>query len=102
GHEDWIMSVAFSPNSQLMFSGCYNSAIYVWNATTQERIRRFQHGHNDIVSCVAVSPDGQHIVSGSFDNTLCLWDIKTTHQIIGQPFQGHLSGIASIALSPDQ
>ncbi|MBM0744078.1 hypothetical protein JOY44_21055 [Phormidium sp. CLA17] len=48
---------------------------------------------------MAFSPDGKTVVSGSEDKTIRLWSLDGTP--LGQPFQGHRSGVKSVAFSPD-
>ena len=49
---------------------------------------------------VAYSPDGHHIISGSYDRTIRIWDAKTG-AAVGNPLEGHTSGVLSVAYSPD-
>ncbi|THU75288.1 WD40 repeat-like protein, partial [Dendrothele bispora CBS 962.96] len=48
----------------------------------------------------AYSPDGRYIVSGSADKTVRVWDSQT-REVVGQPLQGHIGWVRSVAYSPD-
>ncbi len=98
GHEYWVTSVAFSPDSQMIVSGSTDNTVRLWNIQGDPIGQPFI-GHEAYVTSVAFSPDGQVIVSSSCDRTVRLWDIQGNP--IAQPFQGHQDGIISVAFSPN-
>jgi hypothetical protein len=98
GHEDWVISVAFSPDGKTIVSGSRDKTIRLWD-TTGKPIAQPLKGHQDSVISVAFSPDGKTIVSGSSDKTIRLWD--TTGKPISQPLKGHEDWVISVAFSPD-
>ena len=67
GHSDWVRSVAFSPDGQLLASGSDDNTIKLWQPGTGNQIRTLT-GHSNWVISVAFSPDGQLLASGSDDN----------------------------------
>jgi WD40 repeat protein len=98
GHQDSVISVAFSPDGQYIVSGSADNTVRLWNLKGEPVGQPFR-GHEDYVSSVAFSPDGQYIVSGSADKTVRLWNRKG--EPVGQPFRGHEDYVSSVALSPD-
>ncbi|KIM20243.1 hypothetical protein M408DRAFT_308850 [Serendipita vermifera MAFF 305830] len=100
GHDDWITSVAFSPDNRLVVSGSWDNTVRIWDAETGELVTQPLEGHKDCVNSVAFSPDGRRVVSGSDDKTIRIWNIETGELII-EPFQGHESGISSVSFSPN-
>ncbi|WP_017720965.1 nSTAND1 domain-containing NTPase [Kamptonema formosum] len=98
GHEDYVYSVAFSPDGQYIVSGSWDKTVRLWNLKGEPVGRPFR-GHQGTVYSVAFSPDGQFIVSGRWDKTVRLWNRKG--EPVGQPFQGHQSWVSSVAFSPD-
>ncbi|MGK7877415.1 MAG: AAA family ATPase [Xenococcaceae cyanobacterium] len=98
GHENSVISVAFSPDGQMIVSGSRDKTVHLWNIQGNPICPPFQ-GHEDWVNSVAFSPDGQMIVSGSRDKTVRLWNIKGNP--IAQPFQGHSDSVNSVTFSPD-
>jgi WD40 repeat protein len=98
GHEDWVNSVAFSPDGKQIVSGSDDKTIRLWDLQGNQIGQPFQ-GHEDWVNSVAFSPDGKQIVSGSDDKNIRLWDLQGNQ--IGQAFQGHEYGVSSVAFSLD-
>ena len=68
-HPSDVYSVGFSPDGTHVVSGCWDSSVRIWNATTGE-IERILMEHTNGVLSVAFSPDGTRIVSGSADHSI--------------------------------
>lgn len=92
-----ILTIAISPNGDLLAAGTANGDVRLWNIHSGAPLGICQ-GHTDWVRTVAFSPDGQTIVSGSDDQVLRLWDIKTTQCL--KTFYGHANRVRSAAFSP--
>lgn len=71
-----VLSLAFSPDNNLLATGRTDNIIRVWNLTDGNVMYTFA-GHNDPVTSLAFSPDGNMLVSGSADSTVRLWDTST-------------------------
>jgi serine/threonine protein kinase/dipeptidyl aminopeptidase/acylaminoacyl peptidase len=100
GHEDWVTSVAFSPDGTTLASGSYDNTIRRWDAATGKPLGEPLRGHEDWVTSVAFSPDGTTLASGSDDKTIRLWD-AASGKPLGEPLRGHEGDVASVAFSPD-
>ena len=96
GHEDGIMTVVFSPNSQYFISTSWDKTIKLWDVVDGCEIRRFK-GHNDGVISAAFSSDGQYIASVSWDNTMKLWDVNEEKEIF--TFSEYTGGAHSVMFS---
>lgn len=72
GHTNSVVSVAISPDGQMLVSGSGDSTIKVWNLSTGKEMRTLI-GHTDGVGSVVISPDGQTLVSASGDSTIKVW-----------------------------
>jgi len=71
GHENYVRSVAFSPDGKIIASSAY-AEIKFWSVREKREIATLK-GHDDSVRSIAFSPDGGILVSGSGDGTVKLW-----------------------------
>jgi WD40 repeat protein len=70
-HDNWITSVAFSPDGKYVVSGSYDDTARVWESAHGKEVARMVH--DNWITSVAFSPDGQHVASGDFDGTARVW-----------------------------
>jgi COMPASS component SWD3 len=74
GHTNYVMSVDFSPSSNLMIaSGSFDESIRVWDAKTGQCLRTLS-AHSDPVSQVTFNRDGTRLASGGYDGLIRVWD----------------------------
>jgi hypothetical protein len=76
GHSDWVRSVAFSPNGDLLVSGSEDQTIRVWDLHDPYTEPIVLSGQAGRVLSVAFSPDGHIIASGNANHTIHLWDLR--------------------------
>ncbi len=91
------VSVAFSPDRELLASGSSDSAIRVWRLS--DGSLRTLEGHADSVNSVAFAPDGETLASGSSDGTVWLW--RASSGALLRTLEGHVDGVNSVAFAPD-
>jgi len=95
-HSDYVRSVAFSHNGNLLASGSFDYTIKVWNSSNGSLLWTGQH--SDVVTSVAFSPGGYLLASGSWDDTVKVWDSSNERLLwTGQ----HSDDVLSVAFSPD-
>ncbi|MCC5612684.1 WD40 repeat domain-containing protein [Nostoc sp. CHAB 5834] len=70
GHENWINSLAFSPDGRFIASASFNT-LKLWD-TQGNLISTFQV-HQVNTNSLMFSPDGQYIAGSSVDGTVKLW-----------------------------
>ena len=78
GHQDSVLSVAFSPDGQTLASGSYDETIRIWNLTTGKLINTLSEhstspGHTNGVWSLAFSPQGNTLVSGDENGVIKIW-----------------------------
>ncbi len=94
-----ILSVALSPDGEVLMAGTATGEIRLWQAATGIPLHACQ-GHTHWVRSVVFSPDGSILASGSDDQTVRLWDTSTGQCI--KILQGHTHRVWSVAFSPDE
>ncbi|KAE8306283.1 quinon protein alcohol dehydrogenase-like superfamily [Aspergillus transmontanensis] len=97
-HSAYVLSVAFSPDNQLLASSSQDSTIKLWDPNTGE-LRQTLKGHSASVLSVAFSSDGRLLASGSNDETIELWDPNTGE--LRHTLKGHCASVLSVAFSSD-
>ncbi len=97
GHDDWVYTVAFSPDGKTLASGSYDRTIRLWNATTGA-LRSILRGHGRAINAVAYSGDGKWLASAGDDGTVRLWDASTARQ--GGVLRGPDYAVYAVAFSP--
>ncbi|MEL6131992.1 MAG: hypothetical protein AAFR59_01370, partial [Bacteroidota bacterium] len=96
GHRQSVLSVAFSPDGQYIFTGSTDQDAKLWDR--QGNLLQTFKGHRSNIVGVAFSPDGQYVLTGSSDETAKLWDLKGREIMT---FKGHTSNVYAVAFSPD-
>ncbi len=74
GHSYAVTSLAFSADGLLIVSAGEDQRVYLWDASTGERLGDLS-GHGALVNSVAFSPDGAVIASAAADGTIRMWRI---------------------------
>jgi len=98
GHERWVTSVSFSPDSRQIATGSWDRTVRVWDAESGAELAVLR-GHERAVTSVSVSPDGRRIASCSDDKTLRVWDAESGAELA--VLRGHEHWICSVSFSPD-
>jgi WD40 repeat protein/serine/threonine protein kinase/DNA-binding LacI/PurR family transcriptional regulator len=101
-HTDAVLSVQFSADGNLLFTGSNdanpNINLIAWDVETGEEAFRMV-GHDAAINDLALSPDGSLLASASGDGKVILWDTATGNLV--HTFGAHESGATSAAFSPD-
>src|SRR5205085_2283230 len=98
GHDDTILSIAWSPDGRMLASGSRDEAIRLWDVQTGQPLYTLE-GHTGVVFSIAWSPDGRVLASGSGidELTIRLWDVQTRQLL--RILKGHQDSISNLAWS---
>ena len=97
GHENFVQSVAFSPDGRSVLTGSYDRTARLWDIASGQELQRFA-GHTNVIWSVAFSPDGQSILTGSYDRTARIWDVASGQQ---RAVLEHSDFVWAVAFSPE-
>ncbi|KAG5804854.1 hypothetical protein H9Q71_010561 [Fusarium xylarioides] len=96
GHGRGLVSVAVSPDDQLIASGGRDQTIKIWDIATGV-CRRTLEDQDSAIYSITFLPDGKGLASAS-DN-IQIWDTKSG--LCLQTLEGHYHRVSSVASSPD-
>ncbi len=92
-----ILSVAWSPNGNLVATGDTNGHVKIWNASGA--LQRTLIRHSQAVRSVSFHPDNRRVASGSSDRTIQVWDATNGSHL--RTLTGHTGHVQALAFSPD-
>ncbi|NET26755.1 serine/threonine-protein kinase [Okeania sp. SIO1I7] len=98
GHNNWIRTVAISPDGRTVVSGSWDKTIKIWdwvNGSLQATLA----AQSDKIFAVAITPDGQTVISGGADGTINIWDL--VNGSLKNTLTAHSKAVYSIAISRD-
>nr|MDZ7999008.1 NB-ARC domain-containing protein [Aulosira sp. DedVER01a] len=93
-----ILSIAFSPNQEILATGDTNGEIRLWRVADTTKICTLK-GHTGWVWSIAFHPTEPMLASGGEDQTIKLWDIYTGE--CRQTLFSHTDFVRSVTFSPD-
>lgn len=76
GHHNYVYAIAFSPKGNMLVSGSYDEAVFLWDVRSA-RVMRSLPAHSDPVAGIDVVHDGTLIVSCALDGLIRIWDTMT-------------------------
>ncbi|KAL1884296.1 hypothetical protein VTK73DRAFT_3280 [Phialemonium thermophilum] len=99
GHHNYVYSLAFSPKGNILASGSYDEAVFLWDVRAG-RLMRSLPAHSDPVSGVDFCRDGTLVVSCSTDGLIRIWD-TSTGQCLRTLVHEDNPAVANVCFSPN-
>jgi WD40 repeat protein len=96
-HLNWVTSVAYSPNGNIIVTGGDDNKVKIWSTTGT--LLFTCNGHTGDITNVKITPDNNFVVSSSKDDKIKIWNISTGALV--QTISGHSNDVNGIDLSPD-
>ena len=72
--ESTALSLAFSPDSQILAVGTNSGELDLFDVSTSEVLQRFE-AHKDAIIDLEFSSDGRNLITASYDGTVRLWGL---------------------------
>lgn len=89
-HSDTIVTMAFSPNSQILASSSYDNSIKIWDVANN-KLKAVFLGHSDLITSIAFNSEGDVLASVSNDKTIRLWDVSSSELITNLEIEANYS-----------
>jgi uncharacterized protein with WD repeat len=96
--DNWVRSLAFSPDGSLLASGSYDPVVRLWRVNDGSLFKELV-GHTGWVRSIVFSPDGNLLATASDDNTVRLWNIPSGD--LSKTLNQSVDGTRILAFSPD-
>jgi len=98
GHKTEVSAVAFSPDSQLVFSGDRNGRGVLWNRESDQPLGTFWE--DDQINAAAFLPDGRTLLTASNHDAVRQWRIPAGEELRDRVLR-HPAGVVSLSVSGD-
>ena len=99
GHQNYVYSIAFSPKGNMLVSGSYDEAVFLWDVRSG-RLMRSLPAHSDPVGGVDFVHDGTLIASCASDGLIRIWD-AATGQCLRTLIHEDNASVVSVRFSPN-
>lgn len=99
GHKQWVLCVAWAPDSKKVASSCKAGQIMIWCPNTGQQLGKTLTGHKKHINCLSWEPyhmnaECRFLASAGSDGDVRIWDI-----ILGQSVRvlaGHTQAVTAV------
>ena len=98
GHTASVLTVAFSPDGDLVASGSVDNTLRLWRVDQGTLLRTMQ-GHPFPILALDFSPSGAILATSSTDGLIRLWQVSNSRLL--QTYTGHAGWVNSLNFSQD-
>ncbi|EXJ72696.1 uncharacterized protein A1O5_03843 [Cladophialophora psammophila CBS 110553] len=99
GHSNYVYSLAFSPKGNMLVSGSFDEAVFLWDVRSG-RVMRSLPAHSDPVGGVDFLKDGTMVCSCAGDGLIRIWDAGTG-QCLKTLVDEDRKAVTSVRFSPN-
>jgi hypothetical protein len=92
--EEFITSVALSPDGKLLAAAGLGRTVRLWSVPTGKEVCQLEHPRG--VTCLAFAPKGQLLATAGGDGNVRLWDVGTGKE----QHRFKADGVLAIAIAP--
>ena len=96
-HDSSVLSLAHSPDGELLASGTSNGDVCVWGVASGRCLRKFSKAHPVGVLCLAFSQDGSKVLTGSLDHLSREFGLRAGKLL--QEYRGHSASVQAVDAS---
>jgi WD40 repeat-containing protein SMU1 len=95
-HENTILSLSFSPDSEMLASGCSGGSIKIWRIKTGVLLIQYPQAHHGPVQSLSFGMNGTQVYSGSTDGTARVHGLRSGNTL--RDYVGHQGEVNCICL----
>ncbi len=91
GHEDWVVDLAFSPDSKLLASAGHDGTVRIWQLPTGTPLGSI---HTVVPNVICFFPDSRYLAIGGRESQVRIWDLQTDQFVLNLLVNNHTDSLA--------